>query len=141
MAWKRRKLVMNLGNAVQACCGNDDPDADALLARVENEGEQALAAARLTVVTVEEDRERRGDVLQRGDLPGRERRGGSSWQSLRRGQGTIETDYLNGEVVRLGRLHGVPTPANALLQVTAGRLARESAAPGSVRAADLLSAL
>ena len=25
-AWKRRKLITNLGNAVQACCG-DDPDA------------------------------------------------------------------------------------------------------------------
>jgi len=44
-------------------------------------------------------------------------------------------------VVLLGRLHGVPTPANELLRVTAGRLAREGAAPGSVRAADLLNRL
>ena len=29
MAWKRRKLVLNLGNAVQACCG-DGADADEL---------------------------------------------------------------------------------------------------------------
>ena len=32
------------------------------------------------------------------------------------GSGSIETDYLNGEIVLLGRLHGVPTPVNALLQ-------------------------
>ena len=141
MAWKRRKLVMNLGNAVQACCGNDDPDAERLLEVVEAEGEAALAASGLTVVSRAEDRERRGDILRRGELAGRPRGGGSSWQSLRRAQGSIESDYLNGEVVLLGRLHGVPTPANELLRVTAGRLAREGATPGSVRAADLLSRL
>jgi 2-dehydropantoate 2-reductase len=35
-------------------------------------------------------------------------------------------DWLNGEIVLLGRLHGVPTPVNERLQ----RLARESAAQG-----------
>jgi 2-dehydropantoate 2-reductase len=93
------------------------------------------------VVSAEEDRARRGDLLQRPEPTGRLRGGGSSWQSLRRAQGSIESDYLNGEVVLLGRLHGVPTPANELLRVTAGRLAREGAAPASVRAADLLSGL
>jgi 2-dehydropantoate 2-reductase len=141
MAWKRRKLMMNLGNAVQACCGDDDPDWERLLEVVEAEGEAALAASGLTVVSRAEDRERRGDILRRGELAGRPRGGGSSWQSLRRAQGNIESDYLNGEVVLLGRLHSVPTPANELLRVTAGRLAREGAAPASVRAADLLSRL
>ena len=74
-------------------------------------------------------------------VAGRERGGGSSWQSLRRATGSIETDYLNGEVVRLGRLHGVPTPANALLQATARRLAATGGEPGSVPAADLLARL
>jgi 2-dehydropantoate 2-reductase len=140
-AWKRRKLITNLGNAVQACCGDDDPDADRLLALVGAEGERALAAAGFAVVSAEEDRARRGDILQRPEPAGRPRGGGSSWQSLRRGQGSIESDYLNGEVVLFGRLHGVPTPANELLQRTAARLAREGAAPGSVRAADLLGRL
>ena len=141
LAWKRRKLMMNLGNAVQACCGDDDPDADRLVEAVGAEGERALAAAGLRVVSAQEDRERRGAILQRREPAGRPRGGGSSWQSLRRAQGSIECDYLNGEVVLLGRLHGVPTPANELLQRTAARLAREGAAPGSVRAADLLGRL
>ncbi len=34
------------------------------------------------------------------------RPGGSTWQSLARGS-TVEVDYLNGEIVLLGRLHGV----------------------------------
>ena len=51
-------------------------------------------------------------------------RGGSStWQSLTRTTGDIECDFLNGEIALLGRMHGVPTPANSLVQ----RLAREGA--------------
>jgi len=54
------------------------------------------------------------------------RGGGSTWQSLERRAGSVETDYLNGEIVLLGRQHGVPTPANALLQ----RLMADAAATG-----------
>jgi lysophospholipase L1-like esterase len=39
---------------------------------------------------------------------------------LARATGSIETDYLNGEIAMLGRLHGVPTPVNALLQDLVG---------------------
>ena len=140
MAWKHRKLMMNLGNAVQACC-TPGPDADDLARRAVAEGEAALGAAGIPVVGVARDRERRGDLLRVAPVAGRERGGGSSWQSLRRATGSIETDYLNGEVVRLGRLHGVPTPANALLQATARRLAATGGEPGSVPAADLLARL
>ena len=68
MAWKRRKLMMNLGNAVQACCGNDDPDGGRLLEVVEAEGDAALAASGLTVVSRAEDRERRRMSPRRGCL-------------------------------------------------------------------------
>lgn len=36
---------------------------------------------------------------------------GSTWQSVQRG-GSLETQWLNGEVVRRGAAAGVPTPAN-----------------------------
>lgn len=39
---------------------------------------------------------------------------GSTWQSVARGRHT-EVEYLNGEIVRLGRELGVPTPLNALV--------------------------
>lgn len=45
---------------------------------------------------------------------GRRPNPGSTLQSIRRGQPT-EIDYLNGAVVRHGRLLDVPTPVNALL--------------------------
>jgi 2-dehydropantoate 2-reductase len=66
------------------------------------------------------------------EIDGTPRGGGSSWQSLNRGTGTIEADYLNGEIALLGRLHGVPTPLNDLLQRLANGFARERRAPGSL---------
>ena len=89
----------------------------------------------------EEDRDRRGDLLQLGKISGQTRPGGSSWQSLRRTTGDIETDYLNGEIVLLGRIHGVATPANELVQRLARELAVARDAPGATPAAAILEQL
>lgn len=140
MAWKRRKLLANLANAVQACCGSG-PEAVTLIDRARAEGEAVLAAAGLDVVSAERDRERRGDILQVASVDGQERAGGSSWQSMRRATGSIETDYLNGEIVLLGRLHAVPTPVNELIRRTALRMARDRAEPGSLPVVELLREL
>jgi 2-dehydropantoate 2-reductase len=131
MSWKYRKLLMNLGNAVEAVCGREG-FRSRLGEMVQAEGEAVLAAAGISVVSVEEDRARRGDALTIQPVGGEERRaGGSSWQSLLRGTGTIETDYLTGEIVLLGRLHGVPTPANRVLQDLAAEMARTGEPPAS----------
>ena len=50
-------------------------------------------------------------------------------------------DYLAGEIVLLGRLHGVPTPACELIQQVTNDLARRRAQPRSLDAADLLTRL
>lgn len=72
-----------------------------------------------------------------GEIPGRVRGGGSSWQSLQRDTGNIEADYLNGEIVLLGRTHGVSTPVNELLQRRARQAAENNTAPGSVPVEEL----
>jgi 2-dehydropantoate 2-reductase len=138
--WKNRKLLTNLGNAIEAVCGPHErqgPLGDLLQA----EGEAVLRAAGLDAASAQEDRDRRADLLQRGEIAGHARPGGSSWQSLRRGTGNIETDYLNGEIVLLGRIHGIPTPANELLQRLARELAATRHAPGAVPAAVIMERL
>jgi len=138
MRWKYQKLLMNLGNAVEAACGPDGRGSD--VARLAlREALSCFEAAGVEFVSREEDRARRGDLLQMHDVGDRRRGGGSSWQSLARGTGTIETDYLNGEIVLLGRLHGVPTPVNAGLQRVARELASAGAPPGSMTADELLT--
>lgn len=141
MRWKYRKLLMNLYNALDALLG-DRPWPDEITSGITNEATAVLRAAGIDVASAEEDRERRGDLLKVDPVEGGGRRGGgSSWQSLERGIGSIETDYLNGEIVLLGRLHGVPTPVNAFVQRLAGEAARKKAAPGSYSASDLLAML
>jgi 2-dehydropantoate 2-reductase len=138
MAWKRRKLLMNLGNAVDAACA-PGPVADELVELARAEGERTIEAAGLACVTAEADRERRGDILRlRPDLP--VPKGGSTFQSLTRG-GATEVDYLAGEIALLGRLHGVPTPVNALLQQTCRALVRDGGGPRTVDAAALMAQL
>jgi 2-dehydropantoate 2-reductase len=44
----------------------------------------------------------------------------------------VETDYLNGEIVQLGRLHNVPTPVNERLQLAMADFLRRGAAAGSL---------
>jgi 2-dehydropantoate 2-reductase len=69
------------------------------------------------------------------------RPGGSSWQSLHRHTGDTETDYLNGEIVLLGRLHAVATPANELMQQLARECATGRRTPCSVPESDVLDRL
>ena len=141
MSWKYRKLLMNLGNAIEAVCGRDG-FGGRLGEMVQAEGETVLAAAGITVVSTDDDRARRGDALTIQPVGDDQRRaGGSSWQSLRRGTGTIETDYLTGEIVLLGRLHGVPTPANTALQDLAAHMARTGEPPASRTVDEVLASI
>ena len=140
MRWKYGKLLNNLGNAVDALCGPDH-DARVVHRRAWAEGAAVLAAAGIDAVSQEEDSARRGDGFQWGGDAARSRPGASSWQSLARGTGSIEADYLNGEIVLLGRLHGVRTPVNLLLQRLAATAAREGRRPGSLPADELIQML
>ena len=130
MRWKYRKLLMNLANAVEALSGPAGRFS-ALAKEAQQEGAAALAAAGIDVASAEEDRERRADNLQMAPTSSGEWQGGSSWQSLARGAGSIEAEFLNGEIALLGRLYGVPTPVNALLERLALRAAVERQPPGT----------
>lgn len=79
-------------------------------------------------------------MLRIRPVEGVRRDGGSTYQSLQRGT-PVETDYLTGEIVLLGRLHGVPTPANALLQRLLAEAAARGDAPAGRTEDELLAAL
>ena len=140
MRFKWSKLLMNLGNALEAAVGPIGREST-LYTSARAEAEAVLRAAGIDFASLHEDAERRGDLIGMRRIDGRRRGGGSTWQSLARGAGRVETDLLNGEIVLLGRLHGVPTPVNALLQEVANELARTGAPPASMTEADLLARL
>jgi len=127
LRWKYAKLLDNLGNAVEIVCS--PPARRGPIARLARE--EGVACLRAAGIEFAEARDRtRIEAVRPRAVAGRERPGGSTWQSLARGAGSVETDYLNGEVVLLGRSHGVPTPVNELLQQLANELVRERRPPG-----------
>ncbi|GAA3738919.1 ketopantoate reductase family protein [Micromonospora maritima] len=135
MRWKYGKLLVNLGNGLQALLGRDIPES--LSARVRAEGEAALAAAGIPHTSRDEEATERGDLVAYRPVDGEDRAGGSTWQSLARGAGSVETDHINGEIVLLGRLHGVPTPVNAAVQVAIRRAVRDRIPAGGFPLAEL----
>jgi 2-dehydropantoate 2-reductase len=149
MRWKYGKLLDNLNNAIEALCGRDrtgfasapqSDDAAELYHRTRAEGTAALHAAGIAHVSRAEVAKLRGDRLRVEQINGSPRSGGSSWQSLTRGTGTIEADFLNGEIVLLGRVYGVPTPVNEALQRLANRAAADHRTPGLMTPAEVLAA-
>ncbi len=138
MRLKHAKLLLNLSNAVGALCGPGE-DRDALTERAREEGERVLRTAGIPHEAPEvTDLGGRWAAMGVRDIDGRTRAGSSTWQSLTRGV-ALETDYLNGEIGLLGRLHGVPAPVNQALCHLAWEAAREGWAPGSLSPQDVLA--
>ena len=123
--WKYNKLLSNASNAVVALTGAYR-DGD-LAAAVTAEGEQVLAEAGIEYVPFDVSTAARANGPTVRQVPGTESViPNSTWQSLARNTGAVETDFLNGEIVRIARLHGGTAPLNTAI----ARLAREAAHSG-----------
>ena len=132
MRWKYAKLLRNVHNSVRALFG--PPPAGRELERlVDAESRAVLDAAGIEHVADEEyDAHHRATVTIR-PVEGYAGTLGSSWQSLARGSGVIEADYLNGEIVLEGRLHGVADARQRAARAALGA-ARTRAGPARLDA-------
>ncbi len=126
MPWKYRKLISNIGNAFQALVGAGS-DVRHLVNAAEGEARAVLDKAGIEYTSDEDEKEARAAGFTMRPVPGVPNdMGGSTWQSLARGTGNVETDYLNGEIALLARRQGVSAPINA----TMASLVRVAAATG-----------
>ncbi|KJF69739.1 ketopantoate reductase family protein [Rhizobium nepotum] len=129
--WKSAKLLHNVRNALDLFDGEDDQRASIGEALV-HEARQALEAAGYNLASPSErtiDISGWNIAQNSGIEPGQQ----STWQSFARGASS-EVDFLNGEIVLLGRLHNIATPYNEAIQSLAGRLAQQG---GFAKAAPL----
>jgi 2-dehydropantoate 2-reductase len=122
---------MNLGNAVEALCGRLERG-NSIVDAARLEAVACLDASGCEYASDDEDPVRREKELKVRPIGNEERPGGSTWQSLARHTSTTEVDYLNGEIVRLGRMHGIPTPVNEALQRLMRIAVRDGAPPASM---------
>ncbi|MGP6086368.1 ketopantoate reductase family protein [Antarctobacter jejuensis] len=120
---KYGKLIVNLGNIVEALLGRGvkSPIPAALRA----EGMAVMEAAGIVWQDMGAGDPRRGTLLTIEPVAGVDRLGNSTAQSLLRGAGSVETDYLNGEIALIARMNGGEAPLNARVAALAAKVARE----------------
>lgn len=140
MRWKYAKLLANLGNALDAAFGRR-PEVAALFEAAQEEGRACLRAAGIDFTPTEEAAARHASLLPLKQVNGAPFPGGSTWQSLARGTVRTEIDYLTGEIVLLGRLHGVATPVNSALQALVRGMLDQGTPPGSLDPGQLMGQL
>ncbi|NEI74126.1 ketopantoate reductase family protein [Rhizobium lusitanum] len=120
--WKAAKLLHNVRNVLELFDGPESERA-AFGAALVQETETVLTAAGHTFASPSERTVSMAHwkiAENSGIQPGQQ----STWQSFTRGASS-EVDYLNGEVVLLGRLHAIETPFNRAAQEIAGSAARQ----------------
>ncbi|AIC31390.1 ketopantoate reductase ApbA/PanE domain-containing protein (plasmid) [Rhizobium etli bv. mimosae str. IE4771] len=120
--WKSAKLLHNVKNALELFDGPANLRSligEALV----NEARQVLEAAGYRLASPSErtiDISGWSVAQNSGIEVGQQ----STWQSFTRGASS-EVDFLNGEIVLLGRLHDIPAPYNEAVQTLVGRLAHQ----------------
>jgi 2-dehydropantoate 2-reductase len=123
------KLLLNVNNALLALLGcwlqkaHSDSSIYPLMADVMVESLGVLRKANihpqapqgLPPIERTIEKLRNGGFACDDDLPAERRTYPSTWQDLMLRRKTTEVDFLNGEIARLGKTLGVPTPLNVTL--------------------------
>jgi 2-dehydropantoate 2-reductase len=141
MRTKAAKCLLNLANALGAITNSRDDNTEFMVA-VRREATDVWQTAGIEWENLEEFDKRTRSKRGVHRMPkGYEstRNLGSSWQSLIRGTGNIEAEQLNGDVVKMGRLLGIPTPHNEVLWHVAEEMAVKGDKPGKYNVKDLMA--
>jgi 2-dehydropantoate 2-reductase len=137
MPYKWGKLMANLGNAIDAITDSDWETTRPLYLAVFEEARAIVEKAGIRWVSQQQIAREWPDIAAppRAELTTVQR--SSTWQSLTRRQGSVETEFLNGEIVRVARRLGMAAPLNEKLVEIATRLAAGHEPPGKYTPAQL----
>ena len=138
------KLLLNVNNGLLALLGSwlqkaqSDPNIYPLMADVMCESLSVLRKANihpqapqgLPPIEATIEKLRNGGFACEYDLPAERRTYPSTWQDLRLQRQATEVDFLNGEIVRVGKDLGVRTPLNSVLMKLIHLAVEHKDAPG-----------
>jgi len=140
MRVKRAKFVLNMANAAIAIT-NQRRESAPLVRKLRAEAARVLRASGLDFEALADFRRRAeagtGTLQVPADAVADGLVADSTWQSLYRRKGSIETPYFNGVVVHLGQCLGLPTPYNAAIFEIITAMARRGERPGKYTAPEL----
>lgn len=140
MPYKWGKLISNLFNAVGAITSATGKDVEGIIEAAQQEARGVLSQAGIRWVSMEQLAKEWPEAAAppRATLDRGARN--STWQSLARGQ-TVETEYLNGEIVRLAKQSGTKAPINEQLLKISDEMATNHEPPGKYTPAQLSAIL
>lgn len=152
IAVKWSKLVINLGMAVNAITGLSGAEGMAskecreFIADLTDEGVKVMQAAGIEFADEpgQPPASERGarlramsDSIPDPSIPEEMKHRPSTWQDIALKRGKTEVDFINGEVVELGKKLGIAAPLNSLLLRVVKEMTKEGAPPGKYSIADL----
>jgi 2-dehydropantoate 2-reductase len=137
MPYKWGKLMGNLANAIVAITSTRDGDFDRIFRATQQEAQELLARAGIRWVSNQQLAEEWPDSAVRPRSVLQVDAQSSTWQSLARRQGTVETDFLNGEIVRLAERLGTRAPINEALLHIMQEMAAKKELPGKYTPTEL----
>ncbi len=137
MPYKWGKLLGNLANAIGAITNARGEDNSQIARAARDEATRILAQASVRWVSDGQLAQEWSDfaVPPRSSLSTEAQ--SSTWQSLARGQDTVETDFLNGEIVRLAERLGTRAPVNETLLRVSQEMAAKRERPGKYTPGEL----
>lgn len=137
MPYKWGKLMGNLANSIVAITSTRDGDFDRIFRATQKEAQELLAQAGIRLVSNQQLAEEWPDSAVRPRSVLQVNAQSSTWQSLARRQGTVETDFLNGEIVRLAERLGTQAPINEALLRIMQEMAANREPPGKYTPSEL----
>ncbi|MFC1990499.1 ketopantoate reductase family protein [Chloroflexota bacterium] len=130
MPYKWGKLMGNLRNAVGAITNGDRESTRLIYNAVLQEAQVILQKAGIKWISHEQVASDWPEITAplHGQLNTEEQ--SSTWQSLARHQGSVETEFLNGEIVRVAEKLGLQAPINGKLVKISQEMAENHEPPG-----------
>jgi 2-dehydropantoate 2-reductase len=130
MPYKWGKLMANLSNAVGAITNAREKETGFIGRAAMRELEELLDEAKIKWVSQAQTAKDWPDITAplRGSMETEAQ--SSTWQSLAREQGTVEAEFLNGEVVRLAARLGRQAPVNEKIMKIVLEMAENREHPG-----------
>jgi len=137
MPYKWGKLMANLANAVDAITNGDRDTTQPIYRAVFEEARDIVQQAGIRWISQEQVTKDWPEITAplHGQLHTEAL--SSTWQSLERHQGSVETEFLNGEIVRVAKKLGLQAPINRKLVEISQEMAANHDPPGKYTPARL----